>query len=300
MEIEENGSQMVEIALEEPQQEPQNEPNPEPPAQAQTQMQQEPEPGNDPPAEPKPEPMSAEERHRQAAARRAREDAERAAAHQAEIDAAYARAYAGQGDPYHGNRPIRTKADYDAYIQALHEDENRQRMEQMKESGVDPDMLQQLIRDAVNQNPIVQQASAAVQQANAAMQQAHTQQVKANIEQELSIIRGIDPEIKSADDLHDKCPDTWDRMLELCRKGVSLSEAYKLTNFDALMQKRGAASRQAAMNASATKAHLKSTKNNNQATVTMPRDVLEEFRRINPGKTDAEYAAYWAKHHNKE
>ena len=294
MEIEENGGQMVEIALEEPQQEPQNEPNPEPNEQTQN------EPETDPPADPKPEPMSAEERHRQAAARRAREDAERAAAHQAEIDAAYARAYAGQGDPYHGNRPIRTKADYDAYIQALQEDENRQRMEQMKESGVDPDMLQQLIRDAVNQNPIVQQASAAVQQANAAMQQAHTQQVKANIEQELSIIRGIDPEIKSADDLHDKCQDTWDRMLELCRKGVSLSEAYKLTNFDALMQKRGAASRQAAMNASATKAHLKSTKNNNQATVTMPRDVLEEFRRINPGKTDAEYAAYWAKHHNKE
>ena len=298
MEIEENGGQMVEIALEEPQQEPQNEPNPEPPAPTEPQPQNEPE--TDLPADPKPEPMSAEERHRQAAARRAREDAERAAAHQAEIDAAYARAYAGQGDPYHGNRPIRTKADYDAYIQALHEDENRQRMEQMKESGVDPDMLQQLIRDAVNQNPIVQQASAAVQQANAAMQQAHTQQVKANIEQELGIIRSIDPEIKSADDLHDKCPDTWDRMLELCRKGVSLSEAYKLTNFDALMQKRGAASRQAAMNASATKAHLKSTKNNNQATVTMPRDVLEEFRRINPGKTDAEYAAYWAKHHNKE
>ena len=298
MEIEENGGQMVEIALEEPQQEPQNEPNPEPPAPTEPQPQNEPE--TDLPADPKPEPMSAEERHRQAAARRAREDAERAAAHQEEIDAAYARAYAGQGDPYHGNRPIRTKADYDAYIQALHEDENRQRMEQMKESGVDPDMLQQLIRDSVNQNPIVQQASAAVQQANAAMQQAHTQQVKANIEQELGIIRSIDPEIKSADDLHDKCPDTWDRMLELCRKGVSLSEAYKLTNFDALMQKRGAASRQAAMNASATKAHLKSTKNNNQATVTMPRDVLEEFRRINPGKTDAEYAAYWAKHHNKE
>lgn len=297
MEIVENGGQMVEIALEE-QQEPQNEPNPEPPAPTQTQN--EPEPETEPPAEPKPEPMSAEERHRQAAARRAREDAERAAAHQAEIDAAYARAYAGQGDPYHGNRPIRTKADYDAYIQALHEDENRQRMEQMKESGVDPDMLQQLIRDAVNQNPIVQQANAAVQQANAAMQQAHEQQVNRTIEQELSIIRSIDPEIKSADDLHDKYPDSWDRMLGLCQKGVSLSEAYKLTNFDALMQKRGAASRQAAMNASATKAHLKSTKNNNQATVTMPRDVLEEFRRINPGKTDAEYAAYWAKHHNKE
>ena len=300
MEIAENGGQMVEIALEEPQQEPQNDPQQEPPAPTEPQTQNEPE--TDPPAEPngKPSEMDEEMRRRQAYGRRAREEAERAAAHQAEIDAAYARAYAGQGDPYHGNRPIRTKADYDAYIQALQEDENRQRMEQMKESGVDPDMLQQLIRDAVNQNPIVQQANAAVQQANAAMQQAHEQQVRGAIEQELSIIRGIDPEIKSADDLHDKCPDTWDRMLELCRKGVSLSEAYKLTNFDALMQKRGAASRQAAMNASATKAHLKSTKNNNQATVTMPRDVLEEFRRINPGKTDAEYAAYWAKHHNKE
>lgn len=299
MEIEENSGEMVEIELTEqdPAPEVQNEPANEPHADPAPEVQNE--PGNEPPAPQKQEPMSVEERHRQAAARRAREDAERAAAHQAEIDAAYARAYAGQGDPYHGNRPIRSKADYDAYIKALHEDENRQRMEKMQESGVDPELLQQLIRDAVNQNPIVQQANAAVQQANAAMQQAHTEKVNRTIEQELSIIRSIDPEIKSADDLHDKCPDTWDRMLELCQKGVALSEAYKLTNFDALMQKRGAASRQAAMNASATKAHLKSTKNNNQATVTMPRDVLEEFRRINPGKTDAEYAAYWAKHHKE-
>lgn len=299
MEIEENSGEMVEIELTEqdPAPEVQNEPANEPHAEPVQEVQNE--PGNEPPAPQKQEPMSVEERHRQAAARRAREDAERAAAHQAEIDAVYARAYAGQGDPYHGNRPIRTKADYDAYIQALHEDENRQRMEQMKESGVDPDMLQQLIRDAVNANPAVQQAHAAVQQANAAMQQAHAEQVKSTIEQELSVIRGIDPEVKSADDLHDKYPDTWERTLALCQKGVPLSEAFKTANFDALMRKRGAAVQQAALNASATKAHLKRTRNNNQATVTMPRDVLEEFRRINPGKTDAEYAAYWAKHHKE-
>lgn len=299
MEIGENGGQMVEIALEEPQQEPQNDPQQEPPAQTEPQTQNEPE--TDPHAEPngKPSEMDEEMRRRQAYGRRAREEAERAAAHQAEIDAAYARAYAGQGDPYHGNRPIRTKADYDAYIQALHEDENRQRMEKMQESGVDTELLQQLIRDAVNQNPVVQQANAAVQQANAAMQQAHTEKVNRTIEQELAAIRSIDPEIKSADDLHDKYPETWERTLALCQKGVSLSEAFKTANFDALMRKRGAAVQQAALNASATKAHLKRTRNNNQATVTMPRDVLEEFRRINPGKTDAEYAAYWAKHHKE-
>ena len=51
-----------------------------------------------------------EEQQRQFFAQRAREQAERARAHQAEIDAAYERAYAGQGDPYHNGRPIRSSA----------------------------------------------------------------------------------------------------------------------------------------------------------------------------------------------
>ena len=101
------------------------------------------EPGEEPGA------MSREERHRQAAARRAREDAQRAAAHQAEIDAAYARAYAGQTDPYHGHKPIRTEADYRAYIQARDEEQERQNLERMREGGVDPQLLEQLISRAV-------------------------------------------------------------------------------------------------------------------------------------------------------
>lgn len=240
-----------------------------------------------------------EERHRQAAARRAREEAERQRAHQAEIDAIYGKAFAGQGDPYHGGRPIRSKADYDAYIAARDADEKQKRMAQMKESGVDPELLQELIRDAVNTNPAVQQAGAAMQQANAAMAQAHQEKVQNTIEKELAAIRSVDPEIRTADDLHDRYPDTWEETLALCKQGVPLSKAFKTANFDALMKNRSAAARQAEKNSAASKAHLKPSKSNNQSTVTIPREVLEQFRLLLPGKSDAEYAAYWAKHHKE-
>lgn len=241
--------------------------------------------------------MTPEERHRQAAARRAREDAARAAAHQAEIDAVYAKAYAGQLDPYHGHKPIRTEQDYLAYIDARRKEEQRQNMEAMKDHGVDPELLQQLIDDAVKENPAVKQAGAAVQQANAAMEAAKAEQTARQVEQEMAVIRTLDPTIKTADDLHEKYPDSWDRTLELCRKGVSLSEAFKIANFDALLKSKGAAIRQGEKNLRDSKAHLKNTKNSNQSTVTMPRAVLEEFRHINPGKSDAEYAAFYLRQH---
>lgn len=281
------------------------------PGAAEEELPEEDEPGEDagaaeeePPEEEEPgeEPgaMSREERHRQAAARRAREEAQRAAAHQAEIDAAYARAYAGQTDPYHGHKPIRTEADYRAYIQARDEEQERQNLERMRESGVDPQLLEQLISRAVQENPMVKQAGVAVQQAQKAMARAQDEEAARRVEQELTAIRGLDPSIRTADDLHDKYPDGWERTLELCKKGVSLSEAFKVANFDALMKNRGAAIRQEARNLKDSKAHLKSTRNSNQGTVTMPRAVLDEFRRINPGHTDAEYAAYWRKIHKNE
>lgn len=241
-----------------------------------------------------------EEQRRQFLAQQAREQAERARAHQAEIDAAYERAYAGQGDPYHNGRPIRSQADYEAYIAARNEDERRQRMAQMQESGVDADLLQELIRDAVDANPLVRQAGQVVQQAGAAMEQAERERVRGTIESELQRIGAIDASVKTADDLRERYPDTWDHTLELCRRGVPLSEAFKVANFDTLMARRGAAGRQEALNASASKAHLKSARSNGQGVVTMPRDVLEEFRRINPGHSDAEYAQYWARNHKEE
>ena len=298
MELEEQD--LIEVALDEPEEDPEGAAQTQQETGSAAQMQQEEEPEDDPEQPPERQEMDDETRRRQAYGCRAREEAEREAAHRAEIDAAYTRAFSGMGDPYHNNRPIRSKEDYDAYIQARQADEQRQRMEQMREVGMDPEILQQLIQDAVSTNPMVQQAGAAVQQARAAMQQAEMEKVNRSIEQELTVVRSIDPEVRTAEDLRTRYPDTWERTLALCQKGVPLSEAFKTANFDALMRSRSAAGRQAAVNAAATKAHLKPIKNNNQGTVTMPRDVLEEFRKINPGHTDAEYARFWAKQHQKE
>ena len=252
--------------------------------------------------------QSAQERHRQAAARRARENAARQAAEQARIDAIYANAYEGQTNPYTG-KPIRTESDFKAYQQARDAEEHQMKLNRLKESGVDGELLTQMIQEAVNSNPAVQEATAATQQARTMMQKAQEREQMAMISNEMKIIGSIDPTVQGAvkgknldealDTLRDLYPDTWEKTLEYHAKGIALSDAFQLANRKALMKNSFSAGKQAAINAAAGVSHLKSMKNNNKTAVSMPREVLEQFRKINPGHTDAEYARFWAAQHKE-
>ncbi len=252
--------------------------------------------------------QDAEELHRQAVARRAREEAQRAAAHRIEMDAVYAKAYEGVVNPY-TNQPIRNEADYKEYMLAKKREAQEMQLSKLEESGVDKNLISQLVQQAVAENPAVQQAAGAVEQANVVMQQAKEKQQRAELAQEMQMIGSLDQKAaavidhndleKSMDALRDLYPDTWEKTLKYHAAGIPFAEAFQAANLQTLMQDRSAAGKQAAMNAAASKAHLKGMKTNNKTAVTMPREVLEQFRRINPGHTDAEYARFWAAEHKE-
>lgn len=288
-EMQQEQEELVEIPLDEPE-EPAQEPEP---------RANEPDEPEEPAQEPEePAETEAEKRHRFAAARRAREDAEREAAHQAEIDAIYRRAYEGQVNPYTG-QPIMGRKDYEAYQRAYQEDAARQQRQKLQEGGMDPAALENMIQQAVASNPVVQQANQVVARAQAMEQQAMATQRDNLLRQGLQEIAAEDPRIKTSEDLQKYYPAGWQDMLQYMRAGVPLAKAWRAANMETLMQQRSAAGRQAAMNDMGTKSHLRTMHGGGADTVSMPRAVLEMYRAINPGHTDAEYARHWAKNHKK-
>ena len=196
------------------------------------------------------------------AAARRRAEAQAAMRNQAEQDALVARIYRGQTNPYTG-RPIQSVKDLNEYEQQYQAD-------QMRQAGIDPGVLNQMIE----QNPAVQQAKAMT----ARMQQEEGDRwLHAQVEE----IGKIDPSIKSFADLT-KTP-TFPQFDAMVRRGYSLVDAYKAANFDRLTGKKAAAAKQQAMNQVNGKSHLNATKSGGEGEdISIPDEEMAYFRSFFP------------------
>lgn len=212
-------------------------------------------------AEPAPAVQSPEQNAQFAAARR-RAEAQAAMRNQAEQDALVARIYRGQTNPYTG-RPIQSVKDLNEYEQQYQAD-------QMRQAGIDPGVLNQMIE----QNPAVQQAKAMT----AKMQQEEGDRwIHAQVDE----IGKIDPSIKSFADLT-KTP-TFPQFDAMVRRGYSLVDAYKAANFDRLTGKKAAAAKQQAMNQVNGKSHLNATKSGGEGEdISIPDEEMAYFRSFFP------------------
>jgi hypothetical protein len=77
------------------------------------------------------------------------------------------------------------------------------------------------------------------------------------------------------------------------KRGNTLADAYRLANFEALTSSTAAATRQAAINSMQGKQHMGQTKERGTGAVSVPADVKEMYRALNPGATDAEIQAHY-------
>lgn len=232
--------------------------------------------------------MPLEERHRQAAARRAREEQAREAAAQARVDKAYADMFAGQVNPYTG-KPILTEADFQAYQS---ERDRRQQAAQLEKAGIDPST----IRGIVNQElaPLqqrVQQAEMAAMREKARAVNARAQE---SIQTSLKNISAMDPTIQTLDDI--AALPTAGRFNDLVQKGVGLEDAFYLANRKAIDARKAAAARTAALNGAASRRHLDPVgAGSGQEVVTAPEEQREAYREMFPDATDAEIDAAYKK-----
>ena len=228
------------------------------------------------------------EAERDAAIAKARQDAQAEA--QRTIDEAFRSS--GLTNPY-TKKPITSKAEYDEYRARLEAD---RKARLLKKSGMSDEEFQQFVQGL----PEVKQAKEAQAAAETAARQAREQQAKLKVEEQLKEISALDPSIQELKELAKM--ETYPKFYELVKRGNTLTDAFKLANYDALTGRAAAASRQAAINSAQGKQHLSPTTQRGAGAVSVPADIKAEYLAFNPDATDAEIQQHYnryMKNHKK-
>lgn len=217
-----------------------------------------------------PTPQTDEENARYAAIRRrAEEDARRKYEHL--YDQEVAAMCHGVKHPVTG-QPITNARDY---FDALKIQQRQQQEEMLKEKGVDPGLIDRMVAS----NP-------AVMQAQMVMAQMKEQEAAQQIQRDVEEISKLDPSIKSIEDLANL--PYREELVEYCqRHNVTLSDAYKIRQFNNLLANNTDAARQQAINQMRGKSHLPSqTQGVSQEDddVEVPADIMARFKA--DGKTE--------------
>lgn len=231
------------------------------------------------------EEQSSEENAKYAAARRKAEQERDAAIAQAQqaaqrsLDEAIAAM--GQTNPYTG-KPVRTKAEWDAW-------KAQEAQERSREVAESAGMSEQEFDSFVNNLP-------SVRDYRKAADEARQQKQKSILNDQITEIGKLDPSVKTVSDLMNR-PE-YKQIYNYVRNGnISIVEAFKLANYDSLTQGAAAASRQAALNATASKEHMAPTQTRGSGAVSVPDDVKAMYRLYNPEATDAEIREHYNKYH---
>lgn len=228
------------------------------------------------------------EAERDAAIAKVRQDARAEA--QRTIDEAFRNS--GLTNPY-TKKPITSKAEYDEYRARLEAD---RKARLLKKSGMSDDEFQEFVQGL----PEVKRAKEAQEAAETAARQAREQQAKLKVEEQLKEISALDPSIQELKDLAKM--ETYPKFYELVKRGNTLTDAFKLANYEALTGRAAAASRQAAINSAQGKQHLSPTAQRGAGAVSVPEDVKAEYLAFNPDATDAEIQQHYnryVKNHKK-
>ena len=188
----------------------------------------------------------------------------------------------GLTNPY-TKEPIKNKADYDAYRAKVDED---RRAKLLKKAGMSEEEFTKLAAEQPEIKAQLEEAREAKRQAAAAAMNEQMRQ-----------IHELDPEINTIEDLA-KMPNYAQFYRFVKQNRLSLVEAYRLANMERLSARTAAATKQAAMNAAQSKAHLEATKSRGKGgdVTVVPNDVREYYRMINPKATEAEVKADYAKY----
>lgn len=133
--------------------------------------------------------------------------------------------------------------------------------------------IRRMVSEMVETNPMVVEAR----------ETTARQQLEADFKR----IAKIDPDIRTQDDL--AASEGFEDVLKAVQEqGLNVYDAYRLVNFDRLMEKNSAATRQAAINQAKGKTHMEPVKGTSEPAgneVEIPEKALEKWKRAYPGLT---------------
>lgn len=192
-------------------------------------------------------------------------------------DEEFARRFGHVVNPETG-KPIRSEADYFA---ALDAQQRIQQAEELRQKGIDPELLSK----AIENNPVVMQAKQLI----ADNQRAQTERV---IEDQIKEITRLDPSIKSFQDLSSM--QNFAEFDRLVRDGYDLVSAYKVANYSIASSNAANAAKQAAINNAKGTSHMRTTQGltgDGTTGADIPSNQLARWRECFPDATDAELKA---------
>lgn len=195
----------------------------------------------------------------------------------------------GMVNPY-TKQPIVDQAGLDEYRQKF---EIEKKSKFAKRAGMNDTEFQQFVEDL----PEVKEARAKAEQAEAAQKAVAAERAKAEIDRQIAEIREMDPTIQSIEDLPKM--ENYKQFYDLVKRGNTFTDAFKLVNFDRLTSRATGQAKQAALNQVNSKSHLDRTTTRGAGAVTVPADVIAEYKALNPSATNAEIQAHWAKYMKK-
>lgn len=189
---------------------------------------------------------------------------------------------AGMTNPY-TKELIKSKEEWDEYNQRR---VREHREEMIRKTGMNDTEFQNFVESLPE-----------VQEAKAAQREAQEAKANARMKEQMDAIQEMNPAVRDIKDLARM--ETYPKLYELVQKGYDLADAYRLANFEALTQTTAAATRQAAMNTMQGKKHLGKTQGRGTGGESVPADVREMYRALNPDATEAEIRAHYNRSHKR-
>lgn len=193
---------------------------------------------------------------------------------------------------------ITSREEFEAWYQSY---EAEKISRELKEGKLTPEALDAAVRNSIRRSgnpggPDAQSTAAQQQENGNRPGDAGAAQVtQEDIDRELAEIHKMDGSVNGLEDILKL--ETAPAFRDAVRRGHSFLDAFKLANFDRLQQQRQAEaarrSAQAARNNAASKEHLKASNSKGGGSTPVPGDVMEMYRMMMPGATEAEITAHY-------
>lgn len=181
-------------------------------------------------------------------------------------------------NPYDGNKPITTQAEYDAYL-AAHQQAQWDRIAQ--QTGMSREQLDALIAE----HPEVRKGLEAQAAADAARQQQEQAQLQQRLAADIAAIGAVCPAVKDQESLvnHPSWPKVAAKMKDI--RGLGVADAFILVNYSELAAGKAAGEGQRIRNNLAGKGHMVPSGSRGGGVPNMTREQEAMYRALVPGAT---------------
>lgn len=191
-------------------------------------------------------------------------------------------------NPY-TQEPIRSKADFISWQKTFEKENADLIKDRLQQAGIDESEVERLIEN----HPAVQEAKSSLEKLRAAKEKAETERIKSTVDQELAKIRQWDDSVKNLTDITKA--ENYQNIYEKVKRGYALSDAFYLANLDQMNQQTVSKAEQSVLNHVLSKEHLAGTKMRGAGDITVPQDVMGEFKRLMPCASAEEIRLFYQK-----